>query len=835
MYAYDNRGFRYSVFQYKDKNSNYSVDQTSDDSVDQTSGNSADQNSGYSADQNSDDSVDQNSHDSVDQTSRDSVFVEINDAHLTRSNSDSDSENDNDQKKKPDGDGEGDALLGEGIKFRNKPKKENQCLGCPDGICRFIGKHCYSFFTGPSDSYTPIKTALGFPFGFLLAYGLYFALIVPMQLEEQTRHFLGGFLILGVSCGYALSVELRCIICLLIPIFFGKEGRSYISAIAITYLISGPVQNIMDNGKEITRTLSCAAELSANHTRAKWELKMKPLEDAMKQWQAEGMYMNKVVNRVDSAFAPMKKEVRDQEDAAVMEAKTAKVDKLTGNKRGNRLAKIHQKNKSSNRDSREKQTELQFRTKMDLQCENVWNEGVLRCRDKFKDLEKRCLKTIPFIGYLLCLPMKMTFFCEIIRLIPGAAGLSCDAMDVVEPGFGETYVASEDMMNVMDENFEVNLQYKLVQSKEGLEYTSVEEIRKGTMNEFKQREQLINMFKKLLKCLLGFTFLRVIYSSYKYNKKYLSDFSFDNIYVSDYFKHIDKRRNAQEKRGLLPLKKSEKKCLVFPWSPKLMSAEKKKLSKGTFMILMRCLITGVVIYSDYLLFTVMDIIRRHSRVDYAQFGKHHIMVQVFGKGFMSNIVRMFIKSFDAKHEINEVSTNYECLPRPVSMDNKYIFYIYGCFGAVWLLMIVESYGLRIRRLVAAFFYRKREKARILYLFNDLYKKRQGYARHMRHQVRRNARKNTLSKKTSLLGSFRKEFPALCGWLKRFQSAKETCLICGEPESLRFVRCKTKGCSFGYCFECWEDVNFRCYACMHEDSDDSDLTEDESESSGEEEI
>lgn len=34
------------------------------------------------------------------------------------------------------------------------------------------------------------------------------------------------------------------------------------------------------------------------------------------------------------------------------------------------------------------------------------------------------------------------------------------------------------------------------------------------------------------------------------------------------------------------------------------------------------------------------------------------MVQVFGKGFMSNIVRMFIKSFDAKHEVNEVSTNY---------------------------------------------------------------------------------------------------------------------------------------------------------------------------------
>ncbi|CAC5364971.1 unnamed protein product [Mytilus coruscus] len=183
MYAYDSRGFRYSVspMHVRDKNSNYSVDQNSDDSV----------------------------------------SVKINDSHWIRSNSDADSESGSDetydQKKKPDGDGENAVLLGEGVKFRNKPKKEHPCLGCPEGICRFIGKHCYSFFTGPSDSYTPIKTALGFPFGFLLAYG--------------------------------------------------------------------PVQNIMDNGKEITRTLSCAAELSANHTRAKWELKMKPLEDAMKQWQ----------------------------------------------------------------------------------------------------------------------------------------------------------------------------------------------------------------------------------------------------------------------------------------------------------------------------------------------------------------------------------------------------------------------------------------------------------------------------------------------------------------------------------------------------------------------
>jgi hypothetical protein len=39
--------------------------------------------------------------------------------------------------------------------------------------------------------------------------------------------------------------------------------------------------------------------------------------------------------------------------------------------------------------------------------------------------------------------------------------MNCDSLDVLEPGFGETYVASEDMINTMEDNFEVNLQYKV--------------------------------------------------------------------------------------------------------------------------------------------------------------------------------------------------------------------------------------------------------------------------------------------------------------------------------------------------------------------------------------
>lgn len=39
--------------------------------------------------------------------------------------------------------------------------------------------------------------------------------------------------------------------------------------------------------------------------------------------------------------------------------------------------------------------------------------------------------------------------------------MDCNSANLVNPGFGETYVASEDMVNTMDSGFEVNLQYKV--------------------------------------------------------------------------------------------------------------------------------------------------------------------------------------------------------------------------------------------------------------------------------------------------------------------------------------------------------------------------------------
>ena len=50
-------------------------------------------------------------------------------------------------------------------------------------------------------------------------------------------------------------------------------------------MFSGPIENIIDNAQDITRSLSCASELIANHTAAKWKFRMQPVGNVLKDMQ----------------------------------------------------------------------------------------------------------------------------------------------------------------------------------------------------------------------------------------------------------------------------------------------------------------------------------------------------------------------------------------------------------------------------------------------------------------------------------------------------------------------------------------------------------------------
>ena len=85
--------------------------------------------------------------------------------------------------------------------------------------------------------------------------------------------------------GYALSVQLRCIILIILPTFCGKAGRGYVMTFAVAYLLAGPVKNIVLNAQEASRAVACSAELSSNLTKERMNLRLSPLKNIMADLQ----------------------------------------------------------------------------------------------------------------------------------------------------------------------------------------------------------------------------------------------------------------------------------------------------------------------------------------------------------------------------------------------------------------------------------------------------------------------------------------------------------------------------------------------------------------------
>ena len=179
-----------------------------------------------------------------------------------------------------------------------------------------------------------------------------------------------------------------------------------------------------------------------------------------------------------------------------------------------------------------------------------------------------------------------------------------------------------------------------------------------------------------------------------------------------------------------------------------------------------------------------------------------------------------------------VISNEACLPRPKKLSKYILFKIYGTYLSIWTMLLGTAYTQRLRRVICSFFYRKREKRRVLYLYNESLRRRVGYFRFMKAKVKSLVRARLLERDMDLWLTLTTRYPKMCGWLQFFACSREKCLICKETEPRKasdFRRCTTPGCRFIHCPECWRDVGEICLACANfpeSDSDDYDAHDEE---------
>uniref|UniRef100_H3B0R6 DC-STAMP domain containing 1 n=1 Tax=Latimeria chalumnae TaxID=7897 RepID=H3B0R6_LATCH len=651
----------------------------------------------------------------------------------------------------------------------------------------------FRFLWSEPNEFCITKFFLGVGFGGFIGLGLYFSVVHKLKMYEENKMKVLYLLEAICGIGWAMSMHFRCSTLLMIPQALGKEGRTLLLVLVLAAIYNGSVSHIRIPFLSISVSLTCSFCLLLIVTSL--SLSRKPRNFFFcGSVQASGNELKNETKEMKVSFERITQQV------------TGKYGYDFKKKKGN-------PNSTSS-------TQKEYEKKTKLRCEYVVEKGVGRCRLWFAEKYHNCMRTIavPLINNLLCIPMTFKFLCELVRVIKNW----CKRNIPVDGNFGQTYDRVTDNVDNMDSDFETRVTVKKV-DQEMMIGTNISKalITQEINLDMNKKRSMLDAIMNVLQTTLSCTFIFVFVSAFSYTNRYNHDIRYDNIYVTTYFRQIDARRRILKKRTLLPLKRAEKSQFIFPWSPKIQSPEIQNVMKG----LVHCIpVTVFLLLSfgiDYIFFMMFDIIRRHSLVGYTFNSKHHLEIIVGGNTMMSRLLQKTIRAFNTKSEMNITSSNQHCLPRPQALTRHDYITAFVPLALMILFCVLQVFVFRLRRVIASFYFPKREKKRTLFLYNEYIRKRVTYMDVQRKKIIKRVKKGKISKYY-----YSNTLYSHCAWLRSF--IRRRCMVCYEPETQMLVVCQTESCGAVYCQQCWKDMKHFCFACMPYQgfvSEDSDSEED----------
>ncbi|XP_014816714.1 PREDICTED: DC-STAMP domain-containing protein 1 [Calidris pugnax] len=591
---------------------------------------------------------------------------------------------------------------------------------------------------------------------------------------------LGTLFALGVTAlGWATSPHFRCATLLVGPKFLGKEGRVYVLSFVLTAIYNGPVANIWHNLKEVTRSLGCVAELQINHSRQLWQLSVAPLQSLMDDMADSGGTLNEEMQNLSHAFVKLNEEVASEEGYDLRQRRHP------GPQPG-------------------QSTQELFEKKTKLRCAHVIDQGMQRCRDWFDSMYNKCMEKVyvPIISHLVCLPMKLKIICKIVKVVDKW----CQNRIPVDGNFGQMYDQVNNSVGNFSQEFTASVVYQEYHQEMLTKANmSAKQLMEDVNSHLQEHSTRLGWAVSFFRLVLSFTFILVFISAFSYTKKYCQDISFDNLYITTYFRQIDARRRKQHKRTLLPLRQAEVSTVIFPCRVAVQPSEMKNMVLELLECIVPLLLLLLACVLDHVLVTMLSVIQEHSFVQYSFHGSHHLSVHVMGRSLMARLLRRSVGALDTSSRIELDTSNVACLPQPRSM--QWQEYADSCLPLVLLVLLclTQAYTYRLRRAIAAFYFPKREKRRILYFYNKLLRQRQSFVQRQRKLVAQRARQHP-GLGPSLLQWCCRCWPQLRCWLRR------SCTVCGTPRTPQDRVCPTPTCSAPYCRPCWREVGRACLIC-----------------------
>uniref|UniRef100_A0A8D2KWZ5 DC-STAMP domain containing 1 n=1 Tax=Varanus komodoensis TaxID=61221 RepID=A0A8D2KWZ5_VARKO len=617
--------------------------------------------------------------------------------------------------------------------------------------------------------------------------GLSFLLIFPMTITEEHKIELMYSMAGVAALGWATSPHFRCASLMVIPKFLGKEGRIYILTYVLAAVYDGPVANIRHNLGEVVKSISCTVELQIENAKRSWKASLAPLRKILKDMVRSGEKLKSETQVVSGSFSELNNQVASQAGYDVRLVREA-VGRASPS------------------------TQEVYEAKTRLRCAYIIDQAIARCRSWFDTKHRSCLRTIavPLLNHLLCIPMKFTFLCIM--------HVWCRDKIPVEGNFGQTYDRVNSSVDSLNQDFTARVvfteehQSMLV----GADLSSHKHLVDDVNEQLVEHGARLGTAMSVLRVLLSCTFVLIFASAFSYTNRYNQDIRFDNLYISRYFRQIDARRRKQvgSKRTLLPLRRAEQSSVIDPSHVAFQPAETKNVMLELLGCMPALIFLTIACTLDFLLYTIFSTIRHHSFVEYSFHSSHHLEVKVGGKTMMARLLRSTIGALNTSSEMLMEANNIQCLPEARGMNQDQYLHCAIPLGVLLLLCFAQVYVFRLRRVIAAFYFPKREKKRVLFLYNEMLRQRVAFITVQRKRIILRAQQH---KRLPFLDRLGHWLPFLQRFLRR------RCILCRLPESHNSRLCPNPDCGSLYCKPCWQDMGRICYAC----SPDQPLSDEES--------
>ncbi|XP_021181173.3 protein sneaky [Helicoverpa armigera] len=668
--------------------------------------------------------------------------------------------------------------------------------------------------------------------GFLLGQAYYYYLLKRIPFPNNTGFKLSLVISLLLGIGNAISIQIRCICLLIFPMYCGKAGRGVLKAVVLTYVVAGPITNMGLNAREVVRVFACSTQLSFNLTKERYSVMAGPFKKTAVSLERDMNQMKDALRSFRGIVAPIEHEVCDYTEVDTYRDQSNSLDTLMRNdmRSDNIEDKYHKIPVKSMGDY----YQSAYEKKLEYRCYYKLTQASAVCIEAFTLAYENCYYTAPpSTSWMLCWPLRLQNICNFMQIFHDSD--TCNSRKQIGDGVGDGFATLENAKQTLSENMDdIHLKYKIKFHRKLYDYQDAKETGERVLHSFEEKHNIMELVIITLNVFMALLFLRIVMAAVTYHDMYLTSINFDNIYITSFFKKLDKKRKKKHAVTLLPLKKMERNKYIDVHSLSYITSQHGKLVTQILKVMLEVVTATTFVMLDRLFFEALDVVRQHAQSDVVSQGTQDLKIEVEGTGFLASLLRRLVSNLSSAPGYKRAVSNRLCIPHPRAMPPIYFLKIYGGYVWILLLLYVNPYTLRLRRLICSYFYPCREKQRVLHLYNDILKKRMKMEKTLRRKAVQAVRAHYLSGENLL--SLRMKFPYMLGWLDALPAARMTCLICGETKprpgqrsSGRWHCCSVPNCPFVYCAECWQEAGSRCLACdpsLNELSDVDSLSDDD---------